>query len=136
MLRTFLRGLLFVFGIIFIICGIHSIFIVAIGGSISIPSITPRISTDSHVYEYSGAGGIFMSVLLTLLGVWMVSEVKSKKTGKNTDGKESAKPPVCVWWKLEEEWHYEHNPLSRVEYPESNRCPLCKKEISIIDVYK
>lgn len=138
MFRKFMKGLLFVFGILFIIGGVWSFFDVANGGTLSLPSIQPRISTTSKVHEYSGAGGVLMSAFLTLMGIWMVSATREKQTTKKPSDKEqqSSGPEFCIWWKAEDGWHYEHNPIPKMEYPVTNHCPLCGKEIRVIEVYK
>ncbi len=138
MFRKFMKGLMFVFGIIFILCGIDSIFAVANGGSFILPAIHPRISTTSRVYEYSGAGGLLMATFLTLMGIWMVSATRKKQTTEKPSDKEQqpSGPEFCTWWNAEDGWHYEHNPIPKMEYPATNCCPLCGKEIRVIEVYK
>lgn len=137
MFRKFMKGLLLVFGLLFIIGGIWSFFDVANGGMLSLPFVRPRISTASKAHEYSGAGGLLMAVFLTLMGIWMVSAIRNKQTTEKPSDNEQqpSEPEFCTWWKAEDGWHCEHNPIPTMEYPDTHHCPLCGKEIRVIEVY-
>lgn len=134
MFKTFLKVLLFIFGMCFIILGIDSIIVTANGGSF----VTGSFGRYTSSGEHSGASGMLYAIFLTLMGVWMVSSVWKKKTAEDVheNKQKTVETEFCTWWQTDGEWHYEHNPIRRKEYPATDYCPECGKKIRVVEVWR
>lgn len=124
MYNKFIKFLFFIFAIFCILGGIANLFAVANGGTVSYTS-----SRTGRYVEADGMVGFIFSIVIILIGIITLYILFHKVEEDTAIEGTQEEYPNCRWWKTDDEWHNEHNPMRVMPYPPDGICPLCNKRI-------
>lgn len=115
---------------LFTLTMIGNFFIILNGSTASIPA--HPTSPNSRII-LTGISGLCTCILFIVIYICCISSEFSKDK-KDINKKEEKL--YCNWWIQDKNFYCEDTPLTKMEFPKNNICPICKKAIKIIDIYK
>lgn len=122
MLKKFLKIIMYFYSVGFMFGGIAAFFGCMNGGNINMDG-----------QHYDGGSGVLISIVSFIVGANGLYRLITKDKKKEDTSSNIQEYPFCRWWRQDEVWYHEHNPLIKhEEYPQDGKCHVCKKNIEDI----